>query len=552
MTKLGLDRAATVIRQRWRSSLYLRVVATTLTLSLIVVVVLGQILVSRIASGLLESKQSASLIEARAGLNQAQTLVDASDRTQSLETQPLLRGIVTQLTKRGEGVPRLYDVLLLSNNADYQQFGTLVNENSVPLELREAVTIGGTQSSTFTEITYIGGQPPVPGFVVGAPLKVEGGTAELYYLFPLTQEQQTLDLVRRTLIFAGLVLVVLLAWISWFVTRQVVDPVSYAAEVAEQFSAGRLTERMKVEGGDELARLAQSFNDMAESLQSQIGQLEDLSRVQQRFVSDVSHELRTPLTTVRMAADVLHESRASFDPATSRSAELLQTQLDRFEALLADLLEISRFDAGAATLDAAPVDVCDMVVRAVDAHKPLAERAGSEPLLHLPDHPVIAEFDIRRVDRILRNLLVNAIEHGEGRPIDVTVGESDDAVAVSVRDHGTGLRPGESSLVFNRFWRADPARARTTGGTGLGLPIALEDAQLHDGWLQAWGEPGDGANFRLTLPRHVGEEITVSPLPLEPPDARRDRRMPIAMGAGPYRGEHAKGERASGRGAERF
>jgi two-component system sensor histidine kinase MtrB len=253
-----------------------------------------------------------------------------------------------------------------------------------------------------------------------------------------------------------------------------------------------------------------------------------------------------------MAADVLHESRASFDPATSRSAELLQTQLDRFEALLADLLEISRFDAGAVTLDAAPVDVCEMVVRAVEVHKPLAERVGSDVRVHLPDRPVIAEFDIRRVDRILRNLLVNAIEHGEGRPIDVTVGESDEAVAVGVRDHGTGLRPGESSLVFNRFWRADPARARTTGGTGLGLPIALEDAQLHDGWLQAWGEPGDGANFRLTLPRHVGEEITHSPLPLEPLDARRDRRMPIAMGAGPYRGERPTGERTSGRGVGRF
>ena len=554
MTSMGLDRAATLIRQRWRSSLYLRVVATTLTLSLVVVVVLGQILVSRIANGLLDSKESASLIEARAGLNQAQTLVDSSDRAGPVDAPQLIREIVTQLTKRGEGVPRLYDVLLLSNTSEVPQFGTsLVTESSIPAELRGAVTISGTQASTFTEISYLDGQPSVPGFVVGAPLEVTGsGTAELYYLFPLTQEQQTLDLVRRTLIFAGIVLVLLLAWISWFVTRQVVDPVSYAATIAEQFSAGRFTERMKVEGGDELAKLAQSFNDMAESLQRQIGQLEDLSRVQQRFVSDVSHELRTPLTTVRMAADVLHESRAAFDPATSRSAELLQTQLDRFEALLADLLEISRYDAGAVTLDAAPVDVCEMVVRAVEAHTPLAERVGSDMRLHLPGHPVIAEFDIRRVDRILRNLLVNAIEHGEGRPIDVHVGESRSAVAVGVRDHGTGLRPGESSLVFNRFWRADPARARTTGGTGLGLPIALEDAQLHDGWLQAWGEPGDGANFRLTLPRHVGDEITRSPLPLEPLDARPDRRLPIAMSAGPYRGEHSKGDSKSGRGVGRF
>ena len=156
-------------------------------------------------------------------------------------------------------------------------------------------------------------------------------------MFPLVQEQDTLDLVRRTLAFAGVVLAILLAWISWFVTRQVAVPVRSAAKIAEQFSAGRLTERMKVEGSDDLAKLAQAFNDMAASLQRQIGQLEDMSRVQRRFVSDVSHELRTPLTTVRMAADVLHDARASFDPATERSAELLQAQLDRFEELLADL-----------------------------------------------------------------------------------------------------------------------------------------------------------------------------------------------------------------------
>jgi two-component system sensor histidine kinase MtrB len=388
------------------------------------------------------------------------------------------------------------------------------------------------QASTFTEIVYSDGRTPVPGFAVGAPLSVPGlGAAELYYLFPLSQEQQTLDLVRRTLLFAGLVLVLLLGWISWFVTRQVVDPVRYAASIAEEFSAGHLSERMKVRGEDDLARLARSFNDMAASLELKIGQLEDLSRVQRRFVSDVSHELRTPLTTVRMAADVLHESRDDFDPATARSAELLQTQLDRFEALLADLLEISRFDAGAATLDAVTGDLQDTVASVVEALRPLAERTGTDVRVHRSSAPATAEYDPRRVDRILRNLLANAIEHGEGRPVDITVASSDDAVSIVVRDHGTGLRPGESSLVFNRFWRADPSRVRSIGGTGLGLPIALEDARLHGGWLQAWGAPGDGASFRLTLPRLIGAEISASPLPLEPADASTGRRMPLSVGA---------------------
>ena len=133
--------------------------------------------------------------------------------------------------------------------------------------------------------------------------------------------------------------------------------------------------------------------------------------------------------------------------------------------------------------------------------------------------PAVAEVDTRRIDRILRNLVVNAIEHGEGKDVVVTVAGDEDAVAVSVRDYGVGLRPGESSLVFNRFWRADPARARTSGGTGLGLSISMEDTHLHGGWLQAWGRPGEGSQFRLTLPRRVGGSLRQSPLPLVPEDA---------------------------------
>jgi two-component system sensor histidine kinase MtrB len=247
--------------------------------------------------------------------------------------------------------------------------------------------------------------------------------------------------------------------------------------------------------------------------------------VQRRFVSDVSHELRTPLTTVRMAADLIHEERDSFEPAVARSAELLQNQLDRFEELLADLLEISRFDAGAAILDAEPVDLRALVTRVVESSAPLADRKGSEIVIKTPDEPCVAEVDARRIDRVLRNLLVNAIEHGEGHEVVITVAASEDAVAVAVRDHGVGLRPGESSLVFNRFWRADPARARTTGGTGLGLAIALEDARLHHGWLQAWGEPGGGSQFRLTVPRTTRVELLRSPIPLEPEDSSHHLRQ---------------------------
>src|SRR5690606_2819085 len=136
-----------------------------------------------------------------------------------------------------------------------------------------------------------------------------------------------------------------------------------------------------------------------------------------------------------------------------------------------------------------------------------------------PGRPCTADMDPRRVDRIVRNLLVNAIEHGEGRPIDIAVGVNEVAVAVVVRDHGAGMTTEAASHVFDRFWRADPARARTTGGTGLGLSISLEDARLHGGTLEAWGRPDEGAAFRLTLPRRAGLVISSSPLPLPPGEA---------------------------------
>ena len=346
-------------------------------------------------------------------------------------------------------------------------------------------------------------------------------------MFPFTQQQSFLALIQRILVGVGLALVVLLAAIASLVTRWVVLPVRHAAQAAQRVSAGHLEERMQVLGVDDLAALATSFNDMAASLQAKLAELEDLSSVQRQFVSDVSHELRTPLSTIKMAADLLFDSRQELDAAGGRSVELLQSQLERFEELLVDLLEISRYDAGAATLEADLVDVCDLARRSADDAQQLAERKGSRIEFRLPATGCFAEVDRRRVERILRNILINAVEHGEGKDVVVTAAMDSAAVAVSVRDYGVGLRPGEQQRVFERFWRADPARARTSGGTGLGLAISLEDARLHDGWLQAWGEPGKGSVFRLTLPRVVGQELAGSPLPLGPDEAE------LAVGLGP-------------------
>jgi len=351
------------------------------------------------------------------------------------------------------------------------------------------------------------------GSIVNVPL---AGRYEMYFVFRLDREMEILRLVQRTFVVGGFALVLLVGAVAYMVTRQVVAPVRQAAMTAEELASGLLDRRMRVRGQDDLARLGRAFNEMAASLERQIHRLEELSRVQRRFVSDVSHELRTPLTTIRMASEVIYESREEFDPATARSAELLQAQLDRFEALLGDLLEISRFDAGAAVLELEPVDLRELVTRIVEGLGPLAERRGTPVQVRLPADACIAEVDSRRVERIVRNLLANAIEHGEGHPVEVTMATDETQIAIGVLDHGVGLRPGELQMVFNRFWRADPARARTTGGTGLGLAIALEDAHLHGGWLQVWGETGVGAHFRLTLPRRAGTTPDGSPLPLVP------------------------------------
>jgi two-component system sensor histidine kinase MtrB len=365
----------------------------------------------------------------------------------------------------------------------------------------------------------------------------------LYYLFPLTNEASTLDLVRSTVIGTGVLLVILLGAVAAIVTRQVVTPVRSAARVAEQFSEGHLRERMSVRGEDDLARLAMAFNDMAASLEQQIHRLEELSAVQQRFVSDVSHELRTPLTTIRMAADLIFESRGELDPPTARSAELLQNQLDRFENLLGDLLEISRYDAGAAVLDLENVDLVALARRAAESARPLAERRGSAIEVTALLDPCLVECDPRRVDRILRNLIDNAVEHGESQPIDVTVAGDGSAVAITVRDHGVGLSDDDIAHVFDRFWRADPARARTTGGTGLGLSIALEDTRLHAGWLEAWGAPGEGACFRLTLPCRAEVVLERSPLPLVPGDEAADSDEEAADSDGIHEPTDATGAR---------
>jgi two-component system, OmpR family, sensor histidine kinase MtrB len=522
--RTDLTRAIRMLAHRWRSSLQLRVVSSTMLLGLVVVMLLGGYLYKSISDGLEHDRIQSAQVEAARVTADLQAQLDNTDKTGNLaELNLAIRDFVKRAAAEG-GESERYLVFTRSvgngsPNVLQTVFSGEIGLEAVPDQLRQALRADPRhQQVMLSPVQDPDTRQQVPAVLVGSQVEVPlAGKYDVYVAFPMQREQATLNLITKTFAIGGLVLVLLVGAVAWVVTRQVVSPVRRAAQVAERLSSGRLNERMRARGEDDLALLAKSFNEMADSLQSQIRQLEGLSRVQQRFVSDVSHELRTPLTTIRMAADLIHDSRTDFDPAVSRSAELLHTELDRFEELLADLLEISRFDAGAAALDAEVTDLHDVVARAVQSSQPLADRWGST--LTVTAHGRCdAEVEARRVERILRNLVVNAVEHGEGHPVEIAIAGDDSAVAVTVRDHGVGLRPGEAALVFNRFWRADPARARTTGGTGLGLAISLEDARLHEGWLQAWGEPGEGSLFRLTLPRRVGTPIKDSPLPLRPPD----------------------------------
>ncbi len=499
---------------------------STLALSSAVVFVLGMVLQNQIVDRLVDTKESAALNQLRVAVRTAESeLVGEAGRDDALRNRlnNALKSITnnslaTQDTENSSA--GAFEPVLAAGDGDRAgerpvHAGPF---DKVPTGLRNYVE-GNQKATQFHtppgDSTYL---------AVGAPVTSATQPMQLYLLFPLSTDQKTVTTVQSTMLVGGLGLLVLLAAITNLVTHQVVTPVRRAASAAEDFANGDLDRRLDVRGEDDLAKLADSYNEMATSIQEQIRQLEEFGQLQRRFTSDVSHELRTPLTTVRMAADVLHASREEFPAGLARSAELLVDELDRFEALLHDLLEISRLDAGVEDLSAERGDVRPVAERAVEQVSAIAGSAGSPIELELPDEEVHAEIDARRVERILRNLLGNAVDHGEGLPVRLRLAADDHALAFTVRDYGVGLRPGEAELVFNRFWRADPSRNRRTGGTGLGLAISLEDARLHGGQLEAWGEPGHGSCFRLTLPLTRDEPVEHSPLglPPDPPERSGD------------------------------
>lgn len=511
----GVNALGRAVTAAWRRSLQLRVVVLTLGLSLAVILVLGFVLTSQVTNRVLDIKVRAATEQIQRARATVSGIVGGEEARSLDSSLQLARNTLTSKSDPASGVgpAGAFEAVLVVPGDGPRAATSAGPIGEVPATLRDFVKAGQVsyQYATVHTDGFSG-----PALIIGTPTVSKVSNLELYLIFPLGNEESTIKLVRGTMATGGLVLLVLLAGIALLVSRQVVLPVRAAAQTAERFAEGHLSERMPVRGEDDMARLAVSFNDMAESLSRQIEQLEEFGNLQRRFTSDVSHELRTPLTTVRMAADLIYDHSEDLDPALARSTELMVNELDRFETLLSDLLEISRHDAGVAELSVEAVDLRSTVRSALENVGHLAEDADIEVQLRMPEHEVIAEVDPRRVERILRNLIGNAIDHAEHKPVRIRMAADEDTVAVTVRDYGVGLRPGEEKLVFSRFWRADPSRVRRSGGTGLGLAISVEDARLHQGRLEAWGEPGKGACFRLTLPLVRGHKVTTSPLPMKP------------------------------------
>ena len=507
----------------WSRSLPFQVVVTTLAASILILVATGWFLIDQSTRGIMAGKTQASVAEASAVVATMQRDLSTTDLRTTSVTERITR-LVRDAANRGQ-VGNQYFVVV---ETPISQIGTTgLAADSIPDAIRDAVDGGDGLWSTPTVIQFSDDRPAEPGLVVASNLVAPGQEPyPIFFLFTTSQERQTLAVVQQASLATGVFLLAGLAIMVYLVAMQVLRPVRAARLAAERLAAGHLDDRMAVVGTEDLAGLARSMNHMGEELDKKITQLQNLSLVQQRFVSDVSHELRTPLTTIRMAAEVLHAHRDGFDAASARSSELLAAELDRFEELLTDLLEISRFDAGAAELALDDIDLVALTMEELDSLQRLAAEFGTVMTLDA-DTTCVAEVDGRRIRRILRNLITNAIEHGEGRPIVVHVRGDAEAVAIAVRDHGVGLTAAEAGQVFNRFWRADPSRGRRVGGTGLGLSIALEDARLHGGWLNAWGRRGVGAQFRLTVPRRAGETLSGSPWPVVPPDVKGGARVAL-------------------------
>ncbi|MFI1188763.1 ATP-binding protein [Streptomyces californicus] len=403
-------------------------------------------------------------------------------------------------------------------------------EGRITAELRAAVRAG--DGTRFQRVEWRG----EPYLVVGTPVTYADGDRrtsglEVFAITDLRAERDDTEALLDSVQEGIVPVVVAAALLALLAAGTVLRPVRKLGRATRELAAGDLGSRVAVRGHDELADLARTFNETAGALQSSDAELRAQEAKARRFVADVSHELRTPLAAMAMVATVLEEDADQLPPDAARAARTVGAETARLSRLVEDLMEISRFDAGAARLNASETDLAD-TVRASLALRGWTDRVT----LDLPEG-VRAVVDRRRVDVIVANLVGNALRHG-APPVTVTLavvggeagavgvpgggdGGGGDRVVLEVADRGPGLPPEARERVFDRFYKADEARTRPTAagstaaavpdggqGSGLGMAIALENARLHGGTIEVEAErPGGGAVFTLVVPlRRTGGE----------------------------------------------
>ena len=507
------------LRERWLSSLSLRVIVSIVAAGLLGIVILGFAISTQVRASVFDAAVETNIEQFSTDVQLAQDRFAASSPSVG-RTQEVANGLVSSMYDPARGV--LGAVLLRS--PDQPPVATQIFEPATASATRVRSLVSPELRDIVRESDEIGWQSTgipdddslLPGIVVGTTLEIPGsGTYELYAAYSLENQQDLISTTIRVMWISVAALLVILGFVTWAVMRWVLSPVRQASANARQLADGEFDTRMEVRGSDEIAQLATSFNQMAESLETQFTQMERISKVQTEFVSAVSHELRSPVTTVRMAGQLIYDNRDDLPPSLKRADELQYNQLLNLDATLADLLEISRYDAGGVTLATELANIGDLVEEVIEVSEPLAHSNGVR-VTYEASGDTTAEIEPRRVRRLARNLLVNALEHAEGRPVNVVVTANDTAVAIMVQDHGIGISDEQIRHVFDRFWRADSSRVRKSGGTGLGLTIAREDAQIHGGTLEVAGELGVGSTFLLTLPKEPHESF-IPPIALEAP-----------------------------------
>ncbi|MBW3615632.1 MAG: HAMP domain-containing histidine kinase [Actinobacteria bacterium] len=364
----------------------------------------------------------------------------------------------------------------------------LVGRDTLPDELREQVARGEPARQRF----FSGGEPWV---AVGVPIPRVG--AQFFEASSLGEVDRTLDVLGYSLAGAAVLTTMAGAAVGRWASARVLSPLAGVSEAAAAIAAGSLDTRLDAPADRDLAPLAESFNRMVDALSQRISR-------DARFASDVSHELRSPLTTLSTSLEVMRTRRGELSPRAQAALDLLDADVRRFQRMVEDLLEISRFDAGVAELEVDEVDLRDLV------RHTLGRAGGAVPLdLHHGDGDTLVLGDKRRLERVVANLLENAAAHGGGATR-VGVEASDGVVRVVVEDCGAGVPVEERPLIFERFFRGSAAGRRGAGGgSGLGLALVNEHVRLHEGrvWVED-GANGNGARFVVELPGAPSGQLT--------------------------------------------